>query len=513
MVGGGEGDIMRLEFAKTAAILAAALSVAAAGVASPAMASTAAVAVPCSAPALAAVLAGAISGETLLLARSCRYVLTAALPAISQNLTIEGDAATLERSHAAGTPDFAILTVTSGDLAVSHLSFSNGDGGAITYDSNSATTSDGSITVTGGTFTGNTAGAINNSDPLPGPITVTRAAFTGNAGGVINDGGPLNGLVGDVAIAGSTFIRNGGGISYENYGGPQPGPSNSGFAVTRSAFNGNTGGAINCPIFSFWCDFTISHSSFTANSDSAIDVGGFSSEPLSANPDGVVISVTNTTFTRNSSSQGGAINLDGEDGDVIAIRDTFAGNTATQGGGGIYVDFPGDTTVKGSLFTGNSAPVGGAINNSGTTEITGSAFRGNTASTDGGALYNDTSATVTGTTFTHNTAYSDGGAIYQSYNQTLPSTHLPNLSLTRSRIRGNYAGQHGGGLDDAVLPTLPDLTATAALTSSQIIANLAGQDGGGIYNQGGAVPLTSSLIMNNHPDNCAPVGSVPGCTD
>jgi predicted outer membrane repeat protein len=342
---------------------------------------------------------------------------------------------------------------------------------------------------------------------------VTGAVFTGNADGAINDGGPMNGLVGDVAIAGSTFIRNDGGISYENYGGPQPGPPNSGFAVTRSAFTGNTGGAINCPIYSFWCDFTISHSSFTANSGSAIDAGGFTSEPLSANPGGVVISVTDTTFTRNSSTQGGAINLDSGDGDVTAIRDTFAGNTATQGGGGIYADFPGDTTVKDSLFTGNSAPAGGAINNSGTTQITGSAFRGNTASADGGALYNDTSATITGTTFTRNTAHSDGGAIYQSYNQTFPSTHLPDLSLTRSRIRGNYAGQHGGGLDDAVLPALPDLTAAAALTSSQVIANLAGQDGGGIYNQGGAVPLTSTLIMNNHPDNCAPTGSVPGCTD
>jgi hypothetical protein len=97
---------MRLGFASApATIMAAALSVTAAGVTSPAMASTAAaVAVPCSATALAAALAGAASGQTLLLARSCRYVLTAALPAVSQDLTVEGDGATLERSYAPATP-------------------------------------------------------------------------------------------------------------------------------------------------------------------------------------------------------------------------------------------------------------------------------------------------------------------------------------------------------------------------------------------------------------------------
>jgi hypothetical protein len=59
--------------------------------------------VPCSAAALAADLASAANGETLSLAASCKYVLTAALPDISQNLTIDGNQATLERSAASGT--------------------------------------------------------------------------------------------------------------------------------------------------------------------------------------------------------------------------------------------------------------------------------------------------------------------------------------------------------------------------------------------------------------------------
>jgi hypothetical protein len=60
--------------------------------------------VPCDTPAVATAIADAASGETLHLARSCHYVLTAALPVIGQNLTIDGDGATLERSTGPGTP-------------------------------------------------------------------------------------------------------------------------------------------------------------------------------------------------------------------------------------------------------------------------------------------------------------------------------------------------------------------------------------------------------------------------
>ena len=44
--------------------------------------------VPCAASALSAAMTGAASGETLRLAASCRYVMTAALPVITADLTI-----------------------------------------------------------------------------------------------------------------------------------------------------------------------------------------------------------------------------------------------------------------------------------------------------------------------------------------------------------------------------------------------------------------------------------------
>ena len=113
-----------------------AAGVAAAGVAAvlasgamPAAAAAATVTrVPCSTPALVSAISGAASGATLSLARGCTYVLTAALPTVSQDLTINGNGDTLERSTATGTASFTILIITAGTVTLNRLSFTNGNG-------------------------------------------------------------------------------------------------------------------------------------------------------------------------------------------------------------------------------------------------------------------------------------------------------------------------------------------------------------------------------------------------
>jgi hypothetical protein len=68
---------------------------------------------------------------------------------------------------------------------------------------------------------------------------------------------------------------------------------------------------------------------------------------------------------------------------------------------------------------------------------------------------------------------------------------------------GNYAGQYGGGTDNAILPSVPgfgSLPATATLTRGAVAANQAGPDGGGIYHlRGGSVTLTSTAVTGNRP--------------
>ncbi|MGD0375211.1 MAG: right-handed parallel beta-helix repeat-containing protein [Streptosporangiaceae bacterium] len=496
------------------------------GPAAPALAAPAVtVRVPCSSVTLAAAITAATSNETLRLAVSCRYVLTSAMPAIGENLTIAGNGATLERSTAAGTPPFAILTAAAGNLAVSRLSFRNGSGGAISYQSGSS--AGGSIMVTGGTFTGNSGGAINDDgspdgaltvtgarftrnaggaindgdeDNDAGPLTVTRASFTGNTGGAITDFGNYNS--GSDTVTGSTFTGNAGGaINYQSF--PEGSPST--LVVTRSAFTRNTGSGITCSFYAY-CDLSVTRSTFTGNAGGGISSGS----------QDIQMTVSRSMFTRNNAELGGAIDIDSsQSGTLTATSDTFTRNTATAGGGAIYnFDYVAATD---STFTGNSAPVGGGMENEWYSDVAGSTFRNNRAASAGGGLYNDDQISVTGSTFRKNTAAS-GGGIYQipagadNFGQSTPT-----ITLTGSKIIGNKAAVNGGGIDNTIDTRYSGPgpgPGTVAVTSSRVVSNSADGDGGGIYNfGGGSVPLTSSVVTGNRPDNCGPAGAVPECLD
>ena len=179
---------MHLKFAKTAAraMAVSALTVASGlGFAQAALADPASngINVPCSAAALYNYINDNTGGETLSLAQFCTYKLPGALPDITEDVTINGNQSTIERSYAPDTPDFSILTVSADvDLVLNRVNFRNGsatetdssEGGAIDN-------TDGTVTVNGGTFTGNTAtyegGAIYNDADL----TVQGASFTGNS--------------------------------------------------------------------------------------------------------------------------------------------------------------------------------------------------------------------------------------------------------------------------------------------------------------------------------------------
>ncbi|MEV7522379.1 hypothetical protein [Streptomyces sp. NPDC091371] len=52
---------------------------------------------------------------------------------------------------------------------------------------------------------------------------------------------------------------------------------------------------------------------------------------------------------------------------------------------------------------------------------------------------------------------------------------------------------------------------TTSLTGSAVTGNRAAA-GGGVFEAAGAVTLSATAVAANTPDNCAPQGSVPGCT-
>ncbi|GAB7029598.1 hypothetical protein JCM4914_10590 [Streptomyces platensis subsp. malvinus] len=77
------------------------------------------------------------------------------------------------------------------------------------------------------------------------------------------------------------------------------------------------------------------------------------------------------------------------------------------------------------------------------------------------------------------------------------------VSLVSSVVTGNTAVAGGGIYTD---------NGTVSLTASSVTGNTAAFRGGGIYVNSGAANLLASTVGDNTPDNCAPSGSVPGCT-
>ncbi|KUL43821.1 hypothetical protein ADL22_13120 [Streptomyces sp. NRRL F-4489] len=77
------------------------------------------------------------------------------------------------------------------------------------------------------------------------------------------------------------------------------------------------------------------------------------------------------------------------------------------------------------------------------------------------------------------------------------------VTLVSSSVTGNSAVAGGGIYVD---------NGTVSLTASGVTGNSATTAGGGIYRNSGVVSLLVSNVSGNTPDNCAPAGSVPGCT-
>jgi predicted outer membrane repeat protein len=406
-----------------AAATAAIVALLEAGPGPVAQAADAVVRVPCSTSKLASAMSEASSGQQLILARGCVYVLTVALPAVGQNLTIAGQGATLERSYVPGTAVFTILTVGTADLAISKLNFRNGDG-AISVGSQ------GALTVNGGTFLGNAAadGGAIDSNGTTAP-QVTGATFIKNtatdSGGAINSNSAADGLT----VSQSTFTRN----TAANEGGAIYSTSAaSGLTASQSTFTKNTAANEGGAVYDWGEDAGVYTSTFRQNSAGA---GGalWLSEDLGE-------LVTNVTVRDNAATgDGGGIDSPAGGGLDLAHSE-IDGNYAGGNGGGVY-DWNGQGSgIVDTVIRENSAEDGGGVYSAGddapVTAFVDSTIAGNHARGYGGGIYNLENATATGTRVTRNTAASGGGGISTiTYDE---SSGVPiTFTLTNSAVRAN----------------------------------------------------------------------------
>ena len=175
---------------------------------------------------------------------------------------------------------------------------------------------------------------------------------------------------------------------------------------------------------------------------------------------------------------GGAID---NDGGTLTVKDTtFSNDLATYGLGGA-IDNSGTATVSDSTFTGGVAFEGAGIDNKlGSLSVTDSTFNSNSG-TQGGAIYNNASATITGSTFSNNTAF-QGGAIANDL--------IGILNVLNSTIADNYAGQNGGGINQAGM-----LAAFSTTIADNVVAS--GGSGGGIDASSGTTVLYNTIVALN----------------
>ena len=278
----------------------------------------------------------------------CTIVLASALPAVSQDLMINGSPYNVAIS---GANQYPVFDVSGSEVVtLSNLSLTNGkspSGGGIHM--NSAMLTLNNVRISGGNS--DFGGAISQNH---GTLYVINSTFLGNTGG---RGGAIDTIGGTAVISGSTFSGNTSATS----GGALAANGISNLSVTASVFVSNSadfrGGAIYLQDRTTQAAIggsTLMHNHVLTE---ASDYGG------GAIYDSAVLTLTNSTLAGNTSSfvGGGAYVLGGQ---AALTNVTLSGNTARHDGGGLFaqnldLSTTAVVTLNNVTVTGNTADLDG----------------------------------------------------------------------------------------------------------------------------------------------------------
>jgi predicted outer membrane repeat protein len=181
---------------------------------------------------------------------------------------------------------------------------------------------------------------------------------------------------------------------------------------------------------------TISNLTFTKSTNSSVRI----------NAEGYA-NITNCTFTGNSATNGGAINIGGT-GDLTLSSSTFTNNTATSDGGAIY-NFGSLSLNGGNIdFSGNTAVTNSkAIYNAITLNVSGGMNVRDISAVPDQQIYNATAKTITLTgdaTFTNFTITNDGTAslVIGAHTLTLNNTTITGTLTGSATSNLSIIGSH-----------------------------------------------------------------------
>ncbi len=221
-----------------------------------------------------------------------------------------------------------VFTVASGvtGAVIGNLNITDGGNSQAQYAYGGGISNSGELTVTGSTFSGNSAfnpatpgygsggGAIYNTNS--GVLTVTSSIFAGNSS---NEGGALF-TTGALTVSSSTFTGNSGdgGAILAICGADTCSAEFPKVMVANSTFSGNSGVAI----YMLYGELTVTGSTFSGNSDGAI------------------------------SSNDGALQIENS-----TVSGNFVGTNGTGGGIGV---FDSTLNIANSIVEGNTVGSGGS---------------------------------------------------------------------------------------------------------------------------------------------------------
>ncbi len=401
----------------------------------------------------------------------------AALPEITSEITIQGDAAggsIISRDSSA--PDFRLLTVQiDGNLTLSDVTIQGGEaterGGAVAVYS-------GTLTLTGSTLTSNAALAPNNTDSA--------------------EGGAIWGEYATVSVTQESEISDnsaqlGGGISLNE----------SSLVLSNSSIDANVALRRYGGVYSLQPSY-LSMTSVTVSQNTAIGAVGGLAVMSDGNTD--PIQIIDSTFSNNralgndSEGVGGGVYVYLQ---ALNITDSvFSGNYARTGGGAIYAKgYGAELTISGGSISQNStsmyvdssmqaAGIGGAIciTDVYSATLMNTTISDNSSGRGGGLVIEGTDTTIESSTFSGNSSVLSGGGVHH----TEGSVYVLTSTFSQNKVGSMESGS-----------ALVFGTGSISLVASTFYENTGANSVSGNF----APYIANTVIAGSSGDDCSFSGS------
>jgi len=431
-----------------------------------------------------------VSGNATVVVEAC----------VISNNTASGDNA---NQGGGGIYNNANLTLQNGTIVMNNTAGgTSGSGGGILNDVG------GSLTVSDCMISGNSAsragGGIEDVSGDVTTVTITNVTITnnntgsapGNGGGIhITGAGSM--MITGGAVSGNTASAEGGGLW--NGAGTM---TVSGVTIDGNKASGNGADQGGGGIYNLSGTLVVESGTMITNNSCDGTSGSGGGVLIDA---GASAAFAGSTISGNSASRaGGGIEDNSGDASVINVINMMITNNSTGSapgnGGGVHITGGGNMRVVGGAVSGNTAAAegGGLWNGSGEMIVNGVTIDDNKASgadanQGGGGLYNLSGSLIieNSTMITNNTcdgASGSGGGILNDVGAT--------LTISDCTISGNTANRAGGGIED-----VSGSTTSSSLTNVTLNGNDAGTspgNGGGIHITGdGNMTINGGTMLEN----------------